>query len=66
MSVKTLTTTCPHCNSQNLQSKIMAPNHTHFAKLVCGDCGKYVKWLGKSDAFKYQVSNVPESKSLFN
>jgi uncharacterized protein (DUF3820 family) len=36
---------CPHCDSRNLISTTIDVPSPHHGKLVCGDCGKHLKWL---------------------
>lgn len=40
--------TCKHHNTR--AEKVPAP---HFNKLVCNDCGKFIKWLGKN--YRHEV-----------
>ena len=37
---------CPHCDSTRSLTVLMNSG-PHHAKLTCGDCGKYIKWLPK-------------------
>lgn len=36
---------CPTCNSTRLIEKIQPLDSTHYAKLACGDCGNFIRWL---------------------
>lgn len=42
---------CPKCNSKNLFVKKVGNN----TGLYCGDCGAWIKWVGKNElrAFEY-------------
>lgn len=35
---------CPTCDSLHLVEEIH-PEQTHYGRLVCGDCGRFIKWL---------------------
>ena len=35
---------CPKCESDNL-TIIRTPNTHHYAKLVCDDCDRWIRWL---------------------
>lgn len=35
---------CQKCGSITLK-EILTPNEKHYAKLVCSDCGAWIKWL---------------------
>ena len=34
---------CPHCQSTNI--KVIETSGPHHAKLICGDCEKFICWL---------------------
>ncbi|NJO63773.1 MAG: hypothetical protein HC836_38000 [Richelia sp. RM2_1_2] len=37
---------CPRCKSQNLKGQTGNEESTiHYGRLVCGDCGQFIKWL---------------------
>lgn len=38
---------CQKCGSESL--KLGAGKAPHSASLLCGECGKWVKWVGKKD-----------------
>lgn len=43
-------TSCPRCESNNLKRQTGDDEPTsHYGRLVCGDCGSFVKWLRDSD-----------------
>lgn len=37
---------CPKCQSENTREIIMETG-PHYAKLVCVDCGRWIKWVPK-------------------
>jgi uncharacterized protein (DUF3820 family) len=36
---------CPHCDSRNLITTRSDVPEPHHGKLVCGQCGKWLRWL---------------------
>ena len=41
---------CPQCGSQ--QRKVGAGKAPHYASLRCGECDRFIKWIGKSELVK--------------
>lgn len=37
---------CPQCDSLYLIEKIH-PEQTHYGRLVCGDCNRFIRWIPK-------------------
>jgi hypothetical protein len=42
-------TECPHCRSTGLVESPAEP--PHFARLDCGDCGRWLRWVGAPMTF---------------
>ncbi len=47
-------TECKYCKSKNLKT-IKTPNLKHYAKLVCGDCEKWHKWISDPAKLEYKA-----------
>jgi len=43
--------TCPRCYSIHSTVKV-GPFGPHVAKLICFDCGRFIKWLSKDEMKK--------------
>ena len=44
---------CPKCNSKNLFVKKVGNN----TGLYCGDCGAWIKWVGKNELRVFEYLN---------
>jgi hypothetical protein len=55
---------CPSCNSTNLVENIQPPDGTHYAKLTCGNCGHFLKWLPKPRVPEISIARLLHGTGL--
>lgn len=52
--------TCPSCGCVEVATILTPELTTHYAKLTCDGCGRFIKWIGKpeSEQKRQQLSNI--------
>ena len=54
------------CYHNNTKIELLYPGHVHHAKMVCTDCGLFVKWVSEKEIQEYdKVEKPPKFKKLF-
>lgn len=59
-----LTEKCRFCKSVNVLEIIEPANSTHYGRLTCSDCGRFLKWLPKPKIPSISVARLLHGTGL--